>query len=56
MFMHIFSKESCHVLIEISLKWIPYGPLSQESFIYIDNDTVLVEVMAWRQTGYYLNQ
>ena len=39
----IFLNGNVRILIKISLKFIPKGP--------IDNKLVLVQVMAWRQTG-----
>ena len=35
--------EKFYILIQISLKFTPKGP--------IDNNTALVQVIAWRQTG-----
>ena len=42
-FKRIFLNENDRILIQISLKLVP---MSQ-----IDNKPVLVQVMAWRQTG-----
>ena len=39
----IFLNGNVRISIKISLKFIPKGP--------IDNKLVLVQVMAWRQTG-----
>ena len=39
----IFLNENVSILIQISLKFVPKGP--------IDNKSSLVQVMAWRQTG-----
>ena len=38
----IFLYEKCYVLIQISLKFVPKGPINDES--------VLVQIMAWRRT------
>ena len=43
MFKHIFLNENLCILIKISLKFVPKGP--------IDNKSALVQVMAWRRTG-----
>ena len=42
-FKWIFFNENCCVLIHISLKYVPKGP--------IDNNLALVQIMAWCQTG-----
>ena len=42
-FQFIFLNENCYSLIDISLKYAPRGPIS--------NTRVLVQVMAWLQTG-----
>ena len=42
-FKPIFIKENYCILIRISLKFVPKGP--------IDNKPVLVQVMAWRRSG-----
>ena len=42
-FKHIFLNENVRILIQISLKCVPKGP--------IDNKPALVQVMDWRQTG-----
>ena len=42
-FICIFVKENFCILIKISLKFVPKGP--------IENKSALVQVMAWRQTG-----
>ena len=42
-FKCIFMYEKFCTLIQISLKFVPKGP--------IDNNSVLVQVMAWRWTG-----
>ena len=39
----IFFKENVRIPIQISLKYVPRGP--------IDNRPALVQVMAWRRTG-----
>ena len=39
----IFLNENDRILIQISLKFVPRGP--------IDNNPALVQVMAWRRTG-----
>ena len=39
----IFLNEKVRILIKISLKFVPKGP--------IDNESALVQVMAWRRTG-----
>ena len=40
--MH-FMKEQCSISIQISLKFVPKGP--------IDDKSAFVQVMAWRRTG-----
>ena len=42
-FKCIFLNEKFYVLIKISLKFVPNGP--------IDNNPALVQVMAWRRIG-----
>ena len=42
-FKRIFLNENIKISIQISLKFVPNGP--------IDNKSALVQVMAWRQTG-----
>ena len=42
-FKYIFVNEKFCILIKISLKFVPKGP--------IDNKTALVQVMAWRRRG-----
>ena len=42
-FERIFLKENVIILIKISLKFVPNGP--------IDNIAALVQIMAWRQPG-----
>ena len=42
-FRVIFVDENCHILISISLKYVPKSP--------IDNTPTLVQIMAWRQTS-----
>ena len=42
-FKCIFLNENIRMLIQISLKFVPKGP--------IDNKSALVQVMAWRRTG-----
>ena len=42
-FKCIFLIENVRILIQISLKFVPKGS--------IDNKPVLVQIMAWRQTG-----
>ena len=42
-FKHIFLNENVKISMQISLKFVPKGP--------IDNKPALVQVMAWRQTG-----
>ena len=42
-FKCIFMNEKLRILIPISLKFVPKGP--------IDNKSALVQVMAWRRTG-----
>ena len=42
-FKGIFWNENFRILIRISLKFVPYGP--------IDNKWALVQVRAWRRTG-----
>ena len=37
----IFLNENCFIVIQISLKLVPKGP--------INNNPVLVQIMAWRQ-------
>ena len=46
----IFCNENIWILIEISVKFVPKGP--------IDNDSPLIQVMTWHQRGPkpYLNQ
>ena len=39
----IFLNENVRISMQISLKFVPYGP--------IDNKSALVQVMAWRRTG-----
>ena len=39
----IFLNENCSILIQISLKYVHKGP--------IDNNTALVQIMAWHLTG-----
>ena len=39
----IFMNEKFCILIQISLKFVPKGP--------IDNKSALIQVMAWRRTG-----
>ena len=36
-------KEKCYILVEISVKFVPKGP--------IDNYPALVQIMAWRPIG-----
>ena len=43
MFQCIFLIENFLILNEISLKYVPYGP--------VDNMAALVQIMAWRRTG-----
>ena len=43
-FCCIFLNENVWILIKISLKFVPKGP--------IDNETALVQVMDWRRTGH----
>ena len=43
LFRRIFMNEKVGILIEISLNFVPKGP--------IDNKSVLVQVMAWRWIG-----
>ena len=38
-----FTNDSFRILIRISLKFVPKGP--------VDNESVLAQVMAWGQTG-----
>ena len=45
LFKCIFMNEKVGILIRISLKFVPKGP--------IDNRSVLVQVMAWRRLGHY---
>ena len=42
-FKYIFLKESDSILIKISLKFVPKGP--------VDNILALVQIMAWWWTG-----
>ena len=42
-FKHIFFNENVRISIQISLKFVPNGP--------IDNKSALVQVIAWRRTG-----
>ena len=42
-FKCIFMNEKLRILIQISLKFVPKGP--------IDNKSALVQVMAWRRTS-----
>ena len=42
-FKWIFSNKNCSILIQISLKFVPWSP--------IDNKAALVQVMAWHQRG-----
>ena len=42
-FKYIFMNEKFWILIQLSLKFAPKGP--------IDNKAVLVQVMAWHQAG-----
>ena len=42
-FKWIFLNENDRILIRISLKFVPRSP--------IDNEPILVQVMAWRRTG-----
>ena len=42
-FKHIFLNENIRIAIQISLKFVPEGP--------VDNKSALVQVMAWRRTG-----
>ena len=42
-FKHIFMNENVRILINISLKFVPKGP--------INNIPVLVQIMAWRRSG-----
>ena len=42
-FKHIFMNENFCISIWISLEFVPKGP--------IDNNSALVQTMAWRQTG-----
>ena len=42
-FKRIFLNENVRILIKISLKFVPKGP--------IDNKSALVREMAWRQVG-----
>ena len=42
-FKCIFFNENVRIFIQISLKFVPKGP--------IDNKSALVQVMAWCQTG-----
>ena len=47
-FKCIFLNEDVWISIKISLKFVPKGP--------INNIPALVQIMAWRQPGHYLNQ
>ena len=47
-FKCIFLNENDRIPIRISLKFVPRSPT--------DNEPALVQVMAWRRTGDYLNQ
>ena len=42
-FKRMFLNENASILIQVSLKFVPKGP--------IDNKSALVQVMAWRRTG-----
>ena len=42
-FKHIFFNENVRISIQISLKFVRYGP--------IDNESALVQVVAWRRAG-----
>ena len=42
-FKRIFFNENARISIQISLKFVPNGP--------IDNKSALVQVMAWHRTG-----
>ena len=42
-FKYIFLNENYRIPIQISLKFVPRGP--------IDSKTAMVQVMAWRRTG-----
>ena len=42
-FKCIFVNEKYHILIKISLKFVPKGP--------IENNQALVQIMAWRRIG-----
>ena len=42
-FNHIFLNENSRIFIQISLKFVPTGP--------IDNKSALLQVMAWRRPG-----
>ena len=42
-FKHIFMNEKFCILIQISLKFVPEGP--------INNNPALVQIMAWRRSG-----
>ena len=42
-FERIFLNENIIILIKISLKFVPYGP--------INNIPALVQIMAWRRSG-----
>ena len=46
MFKRIVLNENVRFFIQISLKFVPTGP--------IDNQSALVQVMAWRRTGWYI--
>ena len=43
LFKYLFMNEKVCILIRISLKFVPKGP--------IDNKSMLVQVMAWRRIG-----
>ena len=42
-FKPIYLEENARISIQISLKFVPSGP--------VDNESALVQVMAWRRTG-----
>ena len=42
-FKHIFVNENCCILMKISLRFVPHGP--------INNILALVQIMAWRRSG-----
>ena len=42
-FKAVFFYGNCCILIEISLKFVPHGP--------IDDIPTLVQIMAWRRSG-----